>query len=137
MSFTEFKIGGKTLTVPQHFKTAIKRKAMPQREKVALLATVIMTCLYRNGNCTIDDLEMQVADRISGRLNVTIGKGVGGKGGMNLLRGSDGSITLCRDNVTNLLHILGDDGRNKWAESIPVAVEELQSWLDSLPKVDG
>jgi len=137
MSVKEFKIGGITMSVPQQFKKQKKRKQMSQQEKVELLAGVVLTRLFSNGTCTIEELGELTAGKITGRLNVTLGAGVGGQGGMNLLRSNDGRIMLCRDNVLNLLHLLGPDAFGKWAESETVTSETFQTWFDRLPLVDG
>lgn len=66
-------------------------------------------------------------------MNVNVGAGVGGTGGMELLRDRAGTFLLYRDNVVNLLRHLGQDAFERWLAAEGVGVEEFGKWLQSQP----
>lgn len=120
--------------LPDDFKKAERRKPMTQQEKNRTLAGLILSGLYRDGTYSVARLEEQAARAgITGRVNVNVGAGVGGTGGMEFLRDRAGTFLLYRDNVVNLLRHLGQDAFERWLAAEGVGVEEFGKWLQSQP----
>lgn len=120
--------------LPDDFKKAERRKPMTQQEKNRTLAGLILSGLYRDGTYSVARLEEEAGlAGITGRVNVNVGAGVGGTGGMELLRDRAGTFLLCRDNVVNLLRHLGQDAFERWLAAAGVGVEEFGKWLQSQP----
>src|SRR5262245_7954741 len=73
-------------------------KSLPQAEKARRLGAAILKRLYEDGTCLIDDLEADAPTLgISGRVRVTLGAGVGGKGGLQVFC-DGGHVVLIKDN---------------------------------------
>lgn len=121
--------------LPRDYKTAMHSRTMSQDEKVKIVAAALLTRLHRDGSCTIADLETDLAERVTGRLGLTLGAGVGGRGGMRVLRDRAGNVIACRDNALNLLDRLGADGLHAWLTAASVDLAAFQSWLASLPQI--
>jgi hypothetical protein len=135
MAKSTVDVGGFYGDLPRDYKKAEPKKSMSQEVKVRILAGLTLTRLFRDGGVTVDQLEQDAAGRVTGRLSLTLGAGVGGKGGMRVLRGPGGAVLCCRDNVLNLLERLGRDGFEKWLAQEKVALAEFDAWLQSLPSV--
>ena len=82
MSESTTGLGGFFGALPRDYKTAQPKKSMPQEEKVRFIAGLTLTRLFRDGGVTVEQLEQDAAGRATGRLSLTLGAGVGGKGGM-------------------------------------------------------
>jgi hypothetical protein len=135
MSESTTSVGGFFGALPRDFKTAQPKKSMSQEVKVRILAGLTLTRLFRDGGVTVEQLEQDAAGRVTGRLSLTLGAGVGGKGGMRVLRGPGGAVLCCRDNALNLLERLGRDGFEQWLVQEKVTLAEFESWLQTLPSV--
>lgn len=110
-----------------------KPKALTQEEKVRRLAGPILTRLFRDGTCRIEDLEADAREHgISGRLSVTLGAGVGGKGGMRAFC-DGGQVVPCKDNVLNCISRLGRERFARWLADAGVELAAFQGWLNRLP----
>ncbi|MFO0848326.1 MAG: hypothetical protein U0871_07190 [Gemmataceae bacterium] len=119
--------------LPDDYKKAERKKPMTQQEKNRTLAGLILTGLFRDGTYSVSRLEEDAARiGITGRVNVNVGAGVGGKGGMELLRDRAGTFLLCWDNVRNLLRHLGQDPFGQWMEAEGVGLDEFGKWMESL-----
>jgi hypothetical protein len=124
-------IGG----LPRTFKRSEPKKNMPQSEKVRVVAGLLLTRLYRDGGASVEGLEQDAAGRVTGRLALTLGAGVGGRGGMRIIRGPAGDVVLCSDNVLNLLEHLGREGLERWLAQEGIPLAEFGEWLRGLPSV--
>lgn len=120
-------------SLPDDYKKAERKKPMTQQEKNRTLAGLILSGLYRDGTYSVARLE-EDADRIgiTGRVNVNVGAGVGGTGGMELLRDRAGTFLLYRDNVVNLVRHLGKDAFEAWLAAEGVGLDEFGKWMQSL-----
>lgn len=102
------------------YKRAERRKSMTQEQTNRTLAVLVLSGFYRDGTYSVARLEGDAAETgITGRVNVNVGAGVGGKGGMELLRDRAGTFLMARDNVLNLLRHLGADAFERWLSSEP------------------
>lgn len=125
-------ISGFFRSLPADYKKAKRKKPQTQEEKNRTLAALVLTGLYREGTYSVARLEGDAAETgITGRVNVNVGAGVGGRGGMELLRDRAVTFLFVRDNVLNLLRHLGADAFERWLEA--EGVEEFRKWLESLP----
>ena len=134
MAKTTNDIGGFFGGLPKGFKMAEAKKSMPQQAKVRIVAGLTLSRLYRDGGVSVEQLEEDAAGSVTGRLALTLGAGVGGKGGMRIIRNSAG-VLCCRDNALNLLQHLGREGFERWLSQEAVALAEFEAWLQGLPSV--
>ena len=112
-----------------------KPTPLSQEEKVRRLAGPILTRLYRDGVCRIDDLDAEAPRLgISGRLALTLGKGVGGKGGMKLFL-DGGQVVPCQNNAKVCIDRLGRERLAAWLADNGVSVEQFKTWFKRQPAI--
>jgi hypothetical protein len=110
-------------------------KAMPQEEKAKRVAGAILTRFYRDGVCMLEDLEADAPKLgVTGRLRVTVGAGIGGRGGLRCFCDA-GQVVLCKDNVLICIDRLGRERFAKWLADNQVELAEFQSWLERQPSI--
>lgn len=110
---------------------------MTQEQKILLLIFIILRRLYRDGTCSPDDLENEaIAAGMKGRTSLQIGKGLGGKDGLRLLRARDKSVLCCKDNATNMIKRLGTARFAEWLVKEGITEEEFGAWFQGLPDVE-
>lgn len=110
-------------------------KAMSQEEKSRRVAGAILKRFHRDGVCLLEDLEADAPTLgVTGRLRVTVGAGIGGKGGLRCFCDA-GQVVLCKDNVLICIDRLGRERFAKWLTDNGVELGEFQDWLDHQPSI--
>jgi hypothetical protein len=105
-------------------------KSLPQEEKVRRVAGAILTRFYSDGVCRLEDLEADAAKLgVTGRLRVTVGAGIGGRGGLRCFCDA-GHVVLCKDNVLICIDRLGRERFARWLTDNGVELGEFQDWFD-------
>ena len=118
----------------EEFTVSQGATVVSQAEKIRRLAPLILERLYRNGTCPLADLEADaLAIGLSGRVSLQLGKGVGGKGGLNLWRDDQKGVLCCRDNVVNCSRRFTSDSFNSFLEKLGLTEEEFEEWFTKLP----
>jgi len=111
------------------FRVAPRKQARSQEEKVAVLCGLVLEALFRAGACPIDGLEAAVIERgFTGRVRVTLGAGIGGRGGLNAFC-AGAQVVLCKDNVLNCVTRLGPERFQQWLQAAGVSLADFQAWL--------
>lgn len=110
-------------------------KAMPQEEKTRRVAGAILTRLYHDGMCRLEDLEADATKLgVTGRIRVTVGAGIGGRGGLRCFCDA-GQVVLCKDNMLICIDRLGRERFAKWLADNGVELSEFQGWLERHPSI--
>ncbi|MHB8864399.1 MAG: hypothetical protein ACYC6N_18505 [Pirellulaceae bacterium] len=108
---------------------------MTQEEKIFALILFILLRLFRNGCCSEADVEADaVAAGMKGRTELQLSCGLGGKGGLLLLRDKK-NVLLCRDNILNCITRLGAARFDAWLAKEGISEEEFGAWFQKLPSV--
>jgi hypothetical protein len=110
-------------------------KSMPQEEKARRVAGTILTRFYSDGVCRLEDLEADAAKLgVTGRIRVTVGAGIGGRGGLRCFCDA-GHVVLCKDNVLICIDRLGREWFARWLADNNAELGEFQGWLDRQPSI--
>jgi hypothetical protein len=125
------------------FKKADSRKKGDLTSKLLVILPVILTALYRNGVCDLEE-EEQKHPEVDGRWSVNVQGGLGGKRGLHLITSrvtkADNKTTIVeayKDNVlsiANTLKTLDKDAFGKWIASVGLTKEAAAEWVGSLPR---
>ena len=112
-----------------------KPRPLPQEEKVRRLAGAVLARLHRDGACRVGDLEADAPRLgVTGRLDLTLGGGVAGKGGMNLFL-DGGQVVPCQNNAKVCIDRLGRERLSEWLAGNGLSVGQLEAWFKRQPAV--
>ncbi len=118
-------------------KKAPRRRAMTQAEKNRKLAELMIVEFAQRHSCSIDVLEgLAQQAGLSGRIELQLGAGVGGRGGMELFRTST-HVIANRNNLGRLvMDFVGKDRAIELLEQANISVNEFIEWVHSLPSAE-